>query len=89
MAIVRMEPVNVRVRADWFDGTPREVTWNDVRLPVTRLTGVRHEDSAYRADVGPRTVFEVETPGARMLLSFEHRSRRWSVAGMDDEVGLS
>jgi hypothetical protein len=56
---------------------------------VTRLTGVRHEDSAYRADVGPRTVFEVETPGARMLLTFEHRSRRWSVAGVDDEVGLS
>jgi len=24
-----------------------------------------------------------------MLLTFEHRSRRWSVAGVDDEVGLS
>jgi hypothetical protein len=89
MAIVRMEPVNVRVRTDWFDGTPREITWNAIRLPVTRLTGVRREDSAYRADVGPRTIFEVETPGARLALSYEHRSRRWSVDGVDDEVGLS
>ena len=35
MAIVRMEPVEVRVRADWFDGTPREITWGHLRLPVT------------------------------------------------------
>ncbi len=66
MAIVRMEPVNVRVRADWFDGTPREITWGEMRLPVTRLTAVRREDSAYRVEIGPRTVFEVETPGARL-----------------------
>jgi hypothetical protein len=89
MAIVRMEPVNVRVRADWFDGTPREITWGRVRLPVTRLNAIRREDSAYRVEVGPRTVFEVETPGARLALVFQHRSRRWTVDGVDDEVGLS
>jgi hypothetical protein len=89
MAIVRMEPVNVRVRTDWFDGTPREITWGQIRLPVTRLAGVRREDSAYRVEVGPRTLFEVETPGARMVLTFQHRSRRWTVDGVDDEVGLS
>jgi hypothetical protein len=89
MAIVRMEPVNVRVRVDWFDGTPREITWGAVRLPVTRLAAVRREDSAYRAEVGPRTFFEVETPGARLSLSFRHRSRRWTVDGVDDEVSLS
>lgn len=89
MAIVRMEPVNVRVRVDWFDGTPREITWGAVRLPVTRLAAVRREDSAYRAEVGPRTFFEVETPGARLSLSFRHRSRRWTVDGVDDEAGLS
>ena len=61
MAIVRMEPVAVRVRADWFDGTPREVTWGRMRLPVTRLTAVRRESAAYRAEIGPRTIFEVET----------------------------
>jgi hypothetical protein len=89
MAIVRMEPVNVRVRADLFDGTPREITWGEIRLPVIRLTAVRREDSAYRVDVGPRTIFEVETPGARLALCFQHRSRRWTVNGVDDEVGLS
>lgn len=89
MAIVRMEPVDVRVRADWFDGTPREITWGQIRLPVTRLTGVRREDSAFRPDVGPRTVFEVETPAARLALCFQHWSRRWTVDGIDDEVGLS
>jgi hypothetical protein len=89
MAIVRMEPVKVRVRVDWFDGTPREITWGAVRLPVTRLAAVRREDSAYRAEVGPRTFFEVETPGARLALSFRHRSRRWTVEGVDDEVCLT
>ena len=87
MAMVRMEPVNVRVRTDWFDGTPREITWNSVRMPVLKLAGVRREDSAYRVEVGPRTIFEVETPGARLALSFQHWSRRWTVDGVDDEVG--
>jgi hypothetical protein len=89
MAIVRMEPVNVRVRVDWFDGTPREITWGAMRLPITRLSSVRRQDSAYRAEVGPRTCFEVETPGARLALSFQHRSRKWTVDGVDDEVPLS
>jgi hypothetical protein len=85
MAIVRMEPVNVRVRADWFNGTPREITWGEMRLPVTRLAAIRRETSAYRADIGPRTIFEVETAGARLALTFRHRSRRWTVDGVDDE----
>ena len=89
MAIVRMEPVDVRVRVNWFDGTPNEITWGGIRLPVTRLAAVRREDSAYRVEVGPRTVFEGETPGARLALTFRHRSRRWTVDGVDDEVGLS
>ena len=87
MAIVRMEPVNVRVRADWFDGTPREITWGEMRLPVTRLAAIRRETSAYRADIGPRTIFEVDTPRARLALTFKHRSRRWTVDGVDDGVG--
>lgn len=89
MAIVRMDPTDVRVRADWFDGTPREVTWREERLPVTRLAAVRHEDSAYPIEVGPRTVFEVETPRARLALSFQHRSRRWTLDGVDEDVALS
>jgi hypothetical protein len=89
MAMVRMEPINVQVRAGWIDGRPREITWGEVRLPVTRLTAVRRESSAYRREIGPRTVFEVETPAARLALSFRHRSRRWTLDGVDDEVGLN
>ena len=37
MAMIRVEPVEVHVRTGWFDGTPREITWGDERLPVTRL----------------------------------------------------
>ena len=84
MAIVRMEPVNVRVRAAWL-----EITWGEARMPVTRLTAVRSETSAFRAAVGPRTYFEVETPGIKLALCYTHRSHRWTVNGVDDEVGLS
>lgn len=85
MAMIRMEPTAVRVRTDWFDGRPREVTWGDERLPITGLAAVRHEASAYPIEVGPRTVFEVVTPRARLALSFQHRSRRWTIEGLDEE----
>jgi hypothetical protein len=85
MAMIRMEPTAVRVRTDWFDGRPREVTWGDERLPITSLAAVRHEASAYPIEVGPRTVFEVVTPRARLALSFQHRSRRWTIEGLDEE----
>ena len=89
MAMVRMEPVEVHVKASWLDGSPREITWGEVRLPVKRLTAVRRETSAYRAAVGPRTIFEVETPGVKLSLTFGHWSHRWTVDGVDDEVGLA
>jgi hypothetical protein len=85
MAMIRMEPTVVRVRTDWFDGRPREVVWGDERLPITALAAVRHEASAYAIEVGPRTVFEVVTPRARLALSFQHRSRRWTIEGLDEE----
>jgi hypothetical protein len=85
MAMIRVEPTLVQVRTDWFDGRPREVTWGDERLPITSLAAVRHEDSAYPIEVGPRTVFEVVTPKARLALSFQHRSRRWTIEGLDED----
>lgn len=83
MAMIRVEPVQVHVRADWFDGRPREITWNAQRVPVTEVVGVREETSAYPAIVGPRTIFEVNTPIARLTLSYRHRARRWTIDGMD------
>jgi len=84
MAMVRVEPVAVEVRTDWFDGRPVEITLGEERLPVTSLTLVREESSAYPVVVGPRTVFEVMTPLARLTLSYRHRSRRWTIEGVDD-----
>jgi hypothetical protein len=83
MAMVRVAPVTVQVRTDWFNGLPREITWGDERLPVTRLVAVRDERSAYPAITGPRTLFEVDTPMLRVALTFAHRSRRWTIDGLD------
>jgi hypothetical protein len=86
MAFIRVEPVLVQVRTDWFSGRPREITWGDERLQITRLAVVREEAAAYPVISGPRTLFEVDTPRARLSLTFQHRSRRWTVTGLDEAV---
>jgi hypothetical protein len=83
MAMVRVAPVTVQVRTGRFNGLPREITWGTERLQVTRLVAVRDERSAYPAITGPRTVFEVDTPEVRLALTFQHRSRRWTIDGVD------
>jgi hypothetical protein len=83
MAMIRVEPVEVHVRTGWFDGSPREITWGEERLPVTRLAAVREEAAAYPVITGPRTMFEVETPRARLALTYQHRSRRWTITALD------
>ena len=85
MAFIRFEPVQVRVRTDWFDGRPREITWGDETLPITHLAAVREEAAAYPVITGPRTLFEVETPRARLALTYQHRSRRWTVTALDED----
>jgi hypothetical protein len=83
MAMVRVAPVTVQVRTDWFSGIPREITWGEDRLTVTRLVSVRDERRAYPAITGPRTLFEVDTAGLRLSLTYRHRSRRWTIDGLD------
>lgn len=85
MAMIRVEPVQVRVRTGWLDGSPREITWGEERLPVTRLAAVREEAAAFPVITGPRTMFEVETPRARLALTYLHRSRRWTITALDEE----
>jgi hypothetical protein len=85
MAMIRVEPVEVHVRTGWFDGSPREITWGDERLPITRLAAVREEGAAYPVITGPRTMFEVETARARFALTYQHRSRRWTITALDEE----
>lgn len=84
MAMVRVDPVPVQVRTDWFDGSPREISWGARRLTVTELVGVREESAAFPVIVGPRTVFEVATTEARMTLSYRHRSGRWTIDAVDE-----
>jgi hypothetical protein len=83
VAMIRVEPVEVQVRADWFDGRPREVTLNGRRLRVLDVLGVRDESAAFPVVTGPRTLFEIETADARLRLAFRHRSRRWTVEGVE------
>jgi hypothetical protein len=83
MAMVRVAPVHVQVRTNRFTGLPREITWGEDRIRVTRLIAMRDERSAYPAITGPRTVFEVDTPTLRLALTFAHRSRRWTIDALD------
>ena len=85
MAFTRVEPVEVHVRTDWFDGTPREIRWGHERLPVVALASVREEAAAYPVITGPRTLFVVDTPQARVSLTYLHRSRRWTITGLDED----
>ena len=86
MAMVRISPVKVEVGCDWLTGRPRSVRLGDERMPVTGVARVREEAAAYPAAEGPRTLFELETPSARLALAFEHRRRRWLLQGLDPNV---
>ena len=84
MAMMRVEPVDVRVRTDWFDGRPKELEWAGRRLPILEVVGVRDETAAFPVVIGPRTVFDVRTSGGRLTLAYRHRTRRWTIEGLDE-----
>jgi hypothetical protein len=88
MAMVRITPMEVRVRCDWFDGRPRSIRIADSSVPVVRVDGVRDESRGYPAAVGPRTIFEIRTPDTRMALAYQHRYRRWVIEGIDPDLGV-
>ena len=85
MAFIRVEPVPVQVRTDWFSGRPREITWGAERLTITHLSAIREEAAAYPVITGPRTLFVVDTPQARVSLTYLHRSHRWTITGLDED----
>jgi hypothetical protein len=49
------------------------------------LASVREEAAAYPVITGPRTLFVVDTPQARVSLTYLHRSRRWTITGLDED----
>jgi hypothetical protein len=83
MAIVQVTPTQVDVRCGLLDGRPRAVRVDRERVPVIEIQQVRDELAAYPAARGPRRIFEVLTPGARLRLAYERRQRRWLLEGRE------
>ena len=76
------EPLAVRVRCDWISGRPRAVRLARGTVPIWRVLRIRREAAAHPIAVGPRTLFEVVTPRGELMLVYEHRRRRWTLAGI-------
>jgi len=83
MAIVRVTPTQVEVSCGFFDGRPRQIRIARERVPVIEIAQVRDELAAYPVETGPRRIFDVLTPDARLRLAFEKRRRRWLLEGLD------
>lgn len=83
MAIVKVTPTEVSVRCGWLDGRPRSIRVADEDVPVVHIDQVRDELAAYPVARGPRRIFDVRTPDARLQLAFDHRRRRWLLEGLE------
>jgi len=83
MAIVRVTPTQVDVSCGIFDGRPRSIRMAHERVPVIEIAQVRDELAAYPIESGPRRIFDVKTPDARLRLAFEKRRRRWLLEGLE------
>lgn len=85
MSLVSITPLEVRVHADRLSGRPRRLQLAGEMVPIVAVEHVRDETAAYPAASGPRTTFGVRTPTSRLVLTFEHRRRRWLIEGLDPE----
>jgi len=83
MAIVRVTPTEIDVRTGMFDGRPRHIRIANESVPVLEISQVRDELSAYPVALGPRRIYDVRTPDARLRLSFGKRRRRWLLEGLE------
>lgn len=83
MAIVRVTPTQVDVSCGLFDGKPHHIRFANERVPVIEIAQVRDELAAYPVARGPRRIFDVRTPDARLRLAYERRGRRWLLEGLE------
>lgn len=82
MALVRINPVEARVRWD-RTGRPAEVRWGSEHHRVVELAAVRDERAAYPAERGPRLMLVIRTDdGARASIAFD--GRRWYLEALED-----
>ena len=82
MAIVRVTPTEVDVSCGLFDGRPRHIRIAQERVPVIEIAQIRDELAAYPVALGPRRIFDVRTPDARLRLAYSRRRRRWLLEGL-------
>lgn len=82
MALVKVAPMEARVRWNRAANRPAEVTIGDRHLHVVDLDTVRDERAAFPADRGPRLTFVVRTrEGGRA--SIAHDGRRWYLEAVE------
>ncbi|RLT31140.1 MAG: hypothetical protein DWI65_02335 [Candidatus Limnocylindrus sp. ZSMar2m-chloro-G89] len=84
MAMQQIASVAVKVTAHWRTGAPTAVAFEGIVRKVTKVLALRREYGAYRAESGPRTLWELETEDAALVLSFSRRSGAWSIEAFDD-----
>ena len=84
MALVKISPIEARVRWDRTADRPTEVSWQGRHLRIVDLDTVRDERAAYPADRGPRITFVLRTDdGGRASLVFDGRRRRWYLEAVE------
>lgn len=83
MAIVRVTPTEINVKTGLFDGRPRHIRIANENVPVIQIDQVRDELAAYPLALGPRRIYDVRTPDARLRLSYGKRGRRWLLEGLE------
>ena len=82
MALVRIPPIEARVRWDRATNRPAEIRWEGHRQRVTDLDAVRDERAAYPAGRGPRVTFVMRTAdGGRASVAYD--GRRWMLEALE------
>jgi len=84
MAMQQIAPVAVRVTAHWRTGAPQAVAFEGIVRKVKKVLALRREYGAYRAESGPRTLWELETEDATLVLAFSRRAGTWTIVAFDD-----
>ena len=84
MAMQPIVPVQAAVTAHWRTGAPQAISFAGVTSKVTRVLALRREQGTFSAATGPRTLWELETEDAALVLSFAKRTRTWRIEAFDD-----